>query len=69
MSVKQTPAQLEAHKKYMTTLDEFKIRVEKGMKDQYKTQAAARGLSLNAYVVSLLERDGYLLEQEKKKKK
>ena len=51
---------------YLITLDEFKVRVEKGMKDQYKAQAAARGLSLNAYVVSLLERDEYLLEQEKK---
>ena len=49
---------------YLITLDEFKVRVEKGMKDQYKAQAAARGLSLNAYVVSLLERDEYLLEQE-----
>ena len=67
--MKQTPAQLEAHKKYLATLDEFKIRVEKGMKDKYKAQAAARGLSLNSYVVSLLERDGYLLEQAKRKKK
>lgn len=62
--MKQTQAQLDAHKKYLASLDEFKIRTEKGKKDVYKEQAAYRGLSLNSYVISLIERDGYRIERE-----
>lgn len=43
--------------KYHEKLDEFKIRVPKGKKDEYKAQAEAHGLSLNAYVVKLIEAD------------
>ena len=54
--MKQTTAQLKANKKYLSTLDEFKVRCEKGAKDKYKAQAAHRGFSLNSYVIALLER-------------
>ncbi len=43
--------------KYQANLDEFKIRVPKGKKAEYKAQAEAHGLSLNAYVVKLIEAD------------
>ena len=33
------------------------LDLKKEKKDQYKAQAAARGMSLNAYIVSLLEAD------------
>lgn len=65
--MKQTETQLRAHKKYLSSLDEIKIRSAKGTKDVFKAQAAYRGLSLNSYVLALLERDGYLIEQEKAK--
>ena len=75
--MKQTTAQLKANKKYLSTLDEFKVRCEKGAKDKYKAQAAHRGFSLNSYVIALLERSKgrYLqlaalhLEKEKTAKK
>lgn len=63
--MKQTQNQLDAHRRYLATLDEFKIRSEKGSKERYKAQAAYRGLSLNAYVIELLERDGSEIEVEK----
>lgn len=43
--------------KYHEKLDEFKVRIPKGKKAEYKAQAEAHGLSLNAYVVKLLEAD------------
>lgn len=33
------------------------LSVKKGQRDKYKAQAAAHGLSLNAYIISLLEKD------------
>lgn len=66
--MKQTTAQLKANKKYLSTLDEFKVRCEKGAKDKYKAQAAHRGFSLNSYVIALLERDGFMIEMENNQK-
>lgn len=33
------------------------LTLKKGQREIYKAQAAARGLSLNAYIISLLEAD------------
>lgn len=66
--MKQTKAQLEAHKKYLQSLDEFKIRVPKGDRDQYKLHAQLRGMSLNAYVIMLLNKDADALYKEGKLK-
>lgn len=53
-----TDAQRKATEKYMKkAYDEIKTRVPKGKKEEYKQQAADHGLSLNAYIVQLLERD------------
>ncbi len=37
--------------------DQLNLSMPKGMKDVYRAQAAAHGLSLNAYIISLLEAD------------
>jgi len=37
--------------------DRANIVFKKGMKDIYKKQAENKGMSLNAYIISLLERD------------
>jgi len=47
----------KANEKYFDKCDDIKIRVPKGHKDIYKKQAEIKGMSLNGYIVSLLERD------------
>ena len=46
----------EANKKYLSTLDEIRIRVSKGKKDEYKAKAEAEGKSLNQYIIDCIER-------------
>lgn len=51
-------AQKRATRKYMEkAYDRLELQLKKGMKDVYRAQAAAHGLSLNAYIISLLDRD------------
>jgi len=51
-------AQMNATNKYRAkAYDVMQITVPKGMRDEYKAQAAAHGMSLNAYIISLLEAD------------
>lgn len=51
-------AQKRATRKYRDkTYDQMNLQVPKGQRDIYKAQAAAHGLSLNAYIISLLESD------------
>lgn len=51
-------AQNIATQKYIkNNYDEIKIRVPKGKKNIYQQNAAQSGLSLNAYIVSLLEKE------------
>lgn len=52
---KTSEAQLRANAKHLANLDEFKVRVPKGKKAEYKAQAERNGMSLNAYIVKLLE--------------
>lgn len=54
---KTSEAQLRANAKHLANLDDIKVRVPKGKKDEYKAQAEAHGMSLNAYIVKLLEAD------------
>lgn len=59
-------AQMEANHRYRAkSYDVMQVTVKKGQRDKYKAQAAAHGLSLNAYIISLLERDaaGTVVEQ------
>lgn len=51
-------AQKRATLKYRDkACDRIEIVVKKGLKEQYKAYAAARGLSLNAYIIELIECD------------
>jgi len=48
-------ARKRANNKHLATLDEMTIRVLKGRKDELKVIAAAKGKSLNQYVVDAIE--------------
>ena len=51
-------AQMEANHRYREkAYDQFNLTLPKGQRDIYQAQAAAHGMSLNAYIVSLLEKD------------
>ncbi len=51
-------SQKKATAKYNTkAYDDIKIRVAKGKRDEYKAQAEILGMSLNAYVIYLIEKD------------
>lgn len=52
-----TEAQKKANNKYFEKFDDIKVRVPAGKKAEYKAQADAHGLSLNAYIIKLLEAD------------
>lgn len=47
----------ESNKKYLASLDEIRIRVPKGKKDEYKAQADAEGKSLNQFIIDCIERE------------
>ena len=44
-------AQLEASKRYHKKLDEIKVRVPKGERQQWQAYAAGRGESLNGFII------------------
>ncbi|MGN0608758.1 MAG: toxin-antitoxin system HicB family antitoxin [Oscillospiraceae bacterium] len=50
-------AQKKANNKYFEKFDDIKVRVQAGKKAEYKAQAEAHGMSLNAYIIKLLEAD------------
>ena len=55
---KTSDAMLKAINKYQTEkVDEFKIRVPKGQKEEIQQFAKSKGKSLNAYVVDLIRTD------------
>ena len=47
----------EANKKYLATLDEIRIRVPKGKKEEYKKMAEDAGKSLNQFIVDCIEKE------------
>ena len=58
VSMAYSKAQMRASNKYRAkAYDVIQTTVPKGKRDEYKAQAAAHGLSLNAYIISLLEAD------------
>ena len=63
---KYTEAQAEAIKKHHEKLDDIKVRVPKGEREKYKLQAAAAGMSLNAYIIKLMDDDRERLATEMK---
>lgn len=58
MGATYNEAQKKASIKYLSEkTDDIRIRVPKGKKAEYKAQAEARGMSLNAYIIKLMEAD------------
>jgi len=49
-------AQRKASVKYLEKLDEIRIRMPKGRKDEIKDHAAAVGESVNGYIVEAINR-------------
>lgn len=47
--------QLGYAKKYLSTLDEIRIRIPKGKKDEYRSAAEASGKSLNQFIIDCIE--------------
>ena len=52
-----TKAHLEGNKRYLEKLDHITIRVQGGTKEKIKARAQQKGMSLNAYIVDLIEKD------------
>lgn len=50
-------AQLKANAKYHSKMDDIKIRVPKGKREKYKEHAERKGMSLNALIIKLIEKD------------
>lgn len=59
-----TKAQLEANKRHLAKLDQYTLRLPGGMKDKIKAHAQDKGMSLNAYIVGLIEADMGNLSEE-----
>ncbi len=60
-----TDAQRKASKKYLDKLDEIRIRIKQdGTKEQIAAVAKKRGLSINAYILGLIEKDMQSAENE-----
>ena len=53
----QTDASRKAVAKYHAKLDEIKVRVPKGKREEYKKHAEDKSKSLNALIIELLEKD------------
>ena len=56
---KYTEAQAEAIRRHRQLLDNITVSVPKGERDKYKLQAAAAGMSLNAYIIKLMDDDDW----------
>lgn len=52
-----TEAKRRGNAKHLKKLEDLKIRVPKGEREKYKLQAAAAGMSLNAYIIKLMDDD------------
>lgn len=50
-------AQLKANATYLRKMDDIKVRVPKGKREEYKQYAESKGKSLNALIIELIERD------------
>lgn len=61
MGSSYTASQRKAAEKYLSTLDEIKLRLPKGQKDVIRAHAESRGESVNAFIqraiAEAMERD------------
>lgn len=54
---KKETARQRTVKKYLEKFEDIKIRVPKGKRQEIKEQAQRKGMSINAYVLYLIEKD------------
>ena len=60
----QSKAHIKASNKYNTkTYDRINVNVKKGEREKIKAYAESKGMSLNAYICNLIEKD--MKESEK----
>lgn len=52
-----TEAKRRGNARHLQKLDNLTVRVPKGERETYKLQAAAAGMSLNAYIIKLMDDD------------
>lgn len=53
-----TEAQKKASIKYITEkTDDIRLRVPKGLKDKYKKEAEARGMSMTQFIIDCVEKE------------
>ena len=52
-----TKAHLEGNKRYLEKQDHFTLRMPQGAKGKVKAHAESKGMSLNAYINDLIEKD------------
>lgn len=58
MHINKTPAaKLAANDRHNKSKDSYLLRFKKGEKEKIKAHAESLGMSLNAYIVGLIERD------------
>lgn len=50
-------ARIQANKKYLGKLDNIIVRVKKGRRLKLKAYAESLGMSLNAYINNLIDKD------------
>lgn len=55
MGAAYTKAQAKASAEYLKKLDEIRIRVPKGKKEEYKQMAERSGKSLNQFIIDKIE--------------
>lgn len=57
MSAKYTEAQANATKKYLGKLEDIKVRVPKGKREEYRKLALEKGYSsLNQFIIDAIEK-------------
>lgn len=53
-----TEAQKKASIKYMSEkTDDIRLRVPKGLKDKYKSEAQKRGISMTQFIINCVEKE------------
>ena len=53
-----TEAQKRANIKYMAEkTDDIRLRVPKGLKDKYKSEAEKRGISMTKFIINCVEKE------------
>lgn len=55
MGAKYTQAQANAARKYLDKLEEVKLRLPPGKKEEYKRRATEEGKSLNQFIIDCIE--------------